>query len=82
MRDTCPPWGSKFFQFHAVFGKIWQNCMLGPPGELAPPPPGNPGSGTDYCYPLTEAESVTKDCASRRSRLQSGQASMKNVYEC
>ena len=30
----------KFFQFHAVFGKIWQNHMLAPP----PPPPGNPGS--------------------------------------
>ena len=25
------PWGSKFFQFHAVFGKIWHNCMLAPP---------------------------------------------------
>ena len=36
------PWGSKFFQFHAVFGKIWQNRMLAPPGELAPPPRGNP----------------------------------------
>ena len=28
------PVGSKFFQFHAVFGKIWQNHMLAPPGEL------------------------------------------------
>ena len=36
------PWGSKFFQFHAVFGKIWQNRMLVPPGELVPPPRGNP----------------------------------------
>ena len=25
----------QFFQFHAVFGKIWQNCML----ALPPPPP-------------------------------------------
>ena len=33
---------SKFFQFHAVFGKIWQNRML------APPPRGNPGSATYY----------------------------------
>ena len=41
------PWGSKFFQFHAVFGKIWQNRMLAPPPEeLAPPPRGNPGSAT------------------------------------
>ena len=28
--------GSKFFQFHAVFGEIWQNCLLSPPGGLAP----------------------------------------------
>ena len=28
-RGTCGPLlGSKFFQFHAVLGKIWQNCML------------------------------------------------------
>ena len=24
-------------RFHAVFEKNWQNCMLTPPGELAPP---------------------------------------------
>ena len=47
-RDAGPPPGSKFFQFHAVFGKLWQNRMLAPsPGELAPPPRGNPGSATD-----------------------------------
>ena len=46
-RGTRPPRGSKFFQFHSVFGKIWQNRMLAPPGELAPPPRGNPGSATD-----------------------------------
>ena len=42
------PQGSKFFQFHAVFGKIWQNCMLVPPpgswrpllGEILDPPLG------------------------------------------
>ena len=41
-----PPGGSKFFQFHAVFGKIWQNRMLAPPlgswrpllGEILDPP--------------------------------------------
>ena len=39
--------GSKFFQFHAVFGKVWQNRMLAsPPRQLAPPPRGNPGSAT------------------------------------
>ena len=27
MRDARPP-RSKFFLFHAVFGKIWQNRML------------------------------------------------------
>ena len=26
-----PPGGPKFFQFHAVLGKIWQNRMLAPP---------------------------------------------------
>ena len=30
-----PPLGSKFFQFHEVFGKIWQNRILAPPRELA-----------------------------------------------
>ena len=39
-----PPPGSKFFQFHAVFGKIWQNR------KLAPPPRGNPGSATGICF--------------------------------
>ena len=37
-----PP-GSKFFQFHAVFGEIWQNCMLAPSGEVGAPSLGNPG---------------------------------------
>ena len=33
----APPRAPKFFQFHTVFGRIWQNCMLvPPPGELAP----------------------------------------------
>ena len=43
-----PPRMSKFFQFHAVFRKIWQNRMLAPPGELVPPPWGNLGSATAY----------------------------------
>ena len=46
-----PSPGSKFFQFHAVFGKFWQNRMLAPPGELAPPPRGNPGSATEDYFP-------------------------------
>ena len=46
--DVRPsPWGSKFFQFHAVFWKFWQNRMLAPPwmswlppnlGEILDPP--------------------------------------------
>ena len=48
-REPPPSWGPKFFQFHAVFGKIWQYCMLAPPPrELAPPPRGNHGSATEY----------------------------------
>ena len=43
---TRPPRGPEFFQFHAVFGKFWQNRMLAPPGELASPPRGNPGFST------------------------------------
>ena len=37
---TPPPSASKFFQFHAVFGRIWQNCVFTPPlGGFTPPPP-------------------------------------------
>ena len=44
-RDA-PPSGSKFFHFHAVFGKQLQNNRLAhPPWELAAPQ-GNPGSVT------------------------------------
>ena len=42
----APSSGSTFFQFDAVFGKIWQNGMLASPGGLAPPPRRNPGSAT------------------------------------
>ena len=41
-----PP-GPKFFQFRAVFGKIWQNRMLAPTVESwYPHLGGNPGSAT------------------------------------
>ena len=40
-----PPWASKFFRFHAVFGKIWR--VHAPPGGFTPPPRENPGSATD-----------------------------------
>ena len=46
-RDARPP-GSQFYQFHAVFGKIWQIVCWHPPGELTPPPRGNPGSVTAF----------------------------------
>ena len=36
-----PPWAPKFFQFHAVFRKIWQNHMLATPWGFAPPPLGS-----------------------------------------
>ena len=39
--DAPPPRGSKFFQFHAVFGKFWRNRMLAPP----PRGVGAPSSG-------------------------------------
>ena len=32
----APSPGSKFFQLHAVFKKIWQNRMLAPPGSWRP----------------------------------------------
>ena len=41
---------SKFFQFHAVFEKNWQNRMLAPSEGLVPPPRGNPGSATGTGY--------------------------------
>ena len=45
----APPPGSKFFQFHAVFGKFWQNRMLAPPLESWYPLLGeNTGSATGF----------------------------------
>ena len=42
-RDARPPWGSKFFHFHAVFGKkLKNNSTFGswrpPPGKILDPP--------------------------------------------
>ena len=42
-----PPRGSKFFHFHAVFGKNVKNNSNF--GSWRPPPGENPGSATDYC---------------------------------
>ena len=36
----APLWGPKFFQFHAGFGKIWQNRMLVPPWGVGAPSSG------------------------------------------
>ena len=58
--EGCVPPRSKFFKFHVVFGRIWQNHMLVPTlGELATPPQRNPGSTTNmdklpYCCRLWE----------------------------
>ena len=46
-----PSYGPKFSQFHAFFGKFWQYHRLAPPpGGLAHPPTGNPGSAPDFNY--------------------------------
>ena len=34
--DASPP-GPNFFQFHAVFGKMWQNRMLASPRRVGAP---------------------------------------------
>ena len=44
-RDAHPPWGSKFFHFHAVFGKKLKNNSTF--GSWRPPPGENPGSATE-----------------------------------
>ena len=56
------PWESKFFKFHAVFGKIWQNCMLAPPPESWRPLLGEildpPLYLNTYCAPVTAARKL------------------------
>ena len=59
-QGRAPPSGPKFFQFHAVFGKMWQNRMLAPLGELAPPPRGNPGSATAHLISKIPASDVSQ----------------------
>ena len=65
-----PPPGFKFFQFHAVFGEIWQNRKLAQPpspGGLAPPPRGNPGSATGLfvCASVYQYVSLTAALCTR-----------------
>ena len=38
VRDACPPEGPNSFNFHAVFGKCWQNSMLSCLAGLLHPP--------------------------------------------
>ena len=45
-----PPWGSKFFHFHAVFGKKLKNNSTF--GSWRPPPGENPGSATAMYIPV------------------------------
>ena len=45
----APPMGQIFSQFHAVFRKFLAKSYVAPaPGELAPPPTGNPGSAPGH----------------------------------
>ena len=48
-KDQPPPQppGPNSFNFMQFWGEFWQNRMLAPPGGLAPPPRGNPGSVTE-----------------------------------
>ena len=58
-RQGRPPPGSKFFHFHAVFGK--KICKIPRTWELAPPPRENPGSTTGlYIQYLTKYLNFTK----------------------
>ena len=40
------PWGPNSFNFMQFLGKFGKIVCWRPPGELAPPPRGNPGSAT------------------------------------
>ena len=46
-RDARPPGGPNSFNFMQFLGKFGKIVCWRPPGELAPPPRGNPGSTTD-----------------------------------
>ena len=44
--DACPPGGPNSFNFMQFLGKFGKIVCWCPPGELVPPPQGNPGSAT------------------------------------
>ena len=49
-RDAHPPPGAQILSFSCSFWEILANLYVGaPPGELTPPPRGNPGSATGFC---------------------------------
>ena len=43
---TCPPRGPNSFKFMQFLGKFGKIVCWHPPGELVPPPQGNPRSAT------------------------------------
>ena len=49
-RGTCPPGGQNSFNFMQFWGQFGKIVCWRPPGELAPPPRGNPGSATVYTW--------------------------------
>ena len=44
----APPGGPNSFNFMQFMGKFGKIICWRPPGELAPPPRGNPGSATGW----------------------------------
>ena len=59
------PQGSKFFQFHAVFGKFWQNHMLAPPQGV-----GVPTSGKSWIYHCCVCYVVCQHCRHEDQSMQ------------
>ena len=49
-QGTRPPRGQNSFNFMQFLGKFDKFVCWRPPGELAPPPRGNPGSATATIY--------------------------------
>ena len=43
---THPIFNTPRVQILSISCSFWENCMSAPPGELAPPTRGNPGSAT------------------------------------
>ena len=55
-RDVRPPWGSKILSISCSFWENLANLYVdAPPGELVPPPQGNPGPATENSTPVVVA---------------------------